>query len=306
MKYFISIIFLLCKVLCLFAEEIEGTITVDNAERNYILYLPNGYTSEGSYPLVIVLHGGGGEAKGIMKMTGFNDIADKERFIAVYPDGQDKQWRDGRIGDKLPKKYDDVKFISNLIDTLSAEYSINTKRVFATGISNGGFMSFYLAYKLSEKILAVAPVCANIPENLKDEYKLSNPVSLLLINGTEDKLVKYDGGKVGFGKIISGRGNSLSTDETISIWKKQLGCYSTQIKLDIADTDKDDDCYAEQYIYSGCQNNTQLMLIKVVSGGHTWPSGPQYLPKTIVGNVCRDFDASEMIWNFFKSVKARE
>lgn len=290
----------------LHAEEIDGTLIVDNVERNYILYLPSGYTSDGSYPLVIVLHGGGGEAKGTMKMTGFNVIADRERFIAVYPNGQDKQWRDGRIGEKLPKRYDDVKFISCLIDTLSANYTINTKRVFATGISNGGFMSFYLAYKLSDKILAVAPVCANVPENLKDEYKLSNPISMLLINGTDDKLVKYNGGRVGFGKFITDRGNSISTDESIGIWQKQLGCNSAPIKENITDTDKDDGCYAEGFTYSDCLNNTQLILIKIIGGGHTWPSGPQYLPKAIVGNVCRDFNAGEVIWGFFKSIKSRE
>ena len=252
------------------------------------------------------MHGGGGDAKGTMKMTGFNDIADRERFIVVYPDGQDKQWRDGRIGEKLPKRYDDVKFISYLIDTLAAKYSINAKRVFATGISNGGFMSFYLAYKLSDKILAVAPVCANIPENLKDEYKLINPTSMMMINGTDDKLVKYDGGRVGFGKFITDRGNSVSTDESIAVWQKQLGCNMEPGKENITDSDKDDDCYAEKYIYSSCLNSTQLILIKIVGGGHTWPSGPQYLPKIIVGNVCRDFDASEVIWEFFKSVKTRQ
>ncbi|CAG1770807.1 Oxidized polyvinyl alcohol hydrolase [uncultured bacterium] len=285
--------------------DINGTITIDGIEREYILHLPKSYAGDIPLPLVMVFHGGGGTAKQIKSHTGFNKLADKENFIVVYPNSVDKNWSDGRIGDKLPMERDDVKFISNLIDTLSAKYRIDTKRVFSTGISNGGFFSFYLALKLSGKILAVAPVTANIPENLKDSYKPEYPVSLLLINGTDDPLVKYEGGFVGFKDDEGGRGRSVSTDSTIKIWLENNKCATGSSVEKIPDVNKKDDCSASRYTYTGCVDNTEVVLVKITGGGHTWPGASQYLPKFIVGKVCRDFRATEVIWDFFKNSKSR-
>ncbi len=290
---------------CLHAQDLEKTITVDGAAREYILHVPAGYDKTTAVPLLIVLHGGGGQAKYMAEFSGFNDISDREKFIVVYPNGQNKQWRDGRIGEDLPKKYDDVKFISDMIDTLGGNYNIDKNRVFSTGISNGAFMSIYLAYKLSAKIAAIAPVCGNIPANLKDEFSFPDAVSMLLINGTDDPLVKYDGGWVGFreGLMKEGkRGRSVSTDETMRIWNSILGCEVTVSSEKIPDTDTDDGCTAEKFVYKNCQESSQLELIKITGGGHTWAGGKQYLPKAVVGPVCKDFNASEEIWGFFKSV----
>ena len=289
-----------------FGQDMERTILVDGAEREYILHVPAGYPfASKPVALVLVLHGGGSEAKHMIGFTGFDDISDREKFFVVYPNGQNKQWRDGRIGEDLPKKYDDVKFISDLIDTLVANYNIDNHQVFSTGISNGAFMSIYLAYKLSSKIAGIAPVCGNIPANLKDNFSFPDPVSMLLINGTDDPLVKYDGGWVGFrqGTLKEGkRGRSVSTDETIKIWNKILGCDNTPSVEKMPDKDTDDDCTAEKFVYKNCQESSQLELIKITGGGHTWPGEKQYLPKKVVGPVCRDFNASEEIWGFFKSL----
>jgi polyhydroxybutyrate depolymerase len=191
-----------------------------------------------------------------------------------------------------------------LLDTLIAKYNIDTSRIFATGISNGGFFSIYLAYKLSNRILAIAPICAAIPENLKDEFVPGNPVSMMLINGTEDKLVKYDGGHVGFNNWE--RGESISTDETIKIWAKNNNCSGSPAEEKIPDSNKKDKCTAVKYTYSGGTNNTEVILIKIEGGGHTWPGGMQYLPKIIVGNVCRDFLANDIVWEFFRKQNTRE
>ncbi len=287
------------------SADINGIISVDGLDREYILHLPKSYDGNAQLPLVMVFHGGGGTAKQMKSHSKFNKLSDRENFIVVYPNAVDKNWSDGRIGDKLPMQRDDVKFISNLIDTLSAKYKIDTRRVFSTGISNGGFFSFYLALKLSSKILAVAPVTANIPENLKDSYKPEFPVSMLLINGTDDPLVKYDGGPVGFKSDEGGRGTSLSTNETIEIWTRNNNCTLNSNVEDIADMDKDDDCKAVKYVYSGCNEKTEVILVKITGGGHTWPGASQYLPKFIVGKVCKDFSATEMIWDFFKNRQNR-
>jgi len=286
------------------AKNVEDYIEIDGLERFYIVHVPDDASPGSRLPLALVLHGGGGNAKQMMKYSKFNENADKEMFIAVYPEGYKKNWSDGRIGEELPMMRDDVKFISMLLDTLIAKYNIDSSRIFSTGISNGGFFSIYLAYKLSSRILAVAPLCANIPENLKDNFTLANPVSIMLINGTADKLVKYKGGSVGFRE--GDRGRSISTDETIKMWVGFNGCNTTPAEETIPDINKKDDCNATKYTYSGGKNNTEVILIKVNGGGHTWPGRAQYLPKFIVGTVCRDFDANNYIWEFFKRQTVRQ
>ncbi len=286
------------------ADDVDGKITVDGIDREYILHLPRNYGSE-SLPLVMVFHGGGGTAEQIKNHVKFNKLADKENFIVVYPNAVDKNWNDGRIGDKLPMDRDDVKFISMLLDTLTANYKVNSKRVFSTGISNGGFFSFYLALKLSSRILAIAPVTANLPENLKDSWKTDKPISVLLINGTKDPLVKFDGGPVGFRDDESGRGVSLSTSWTIKILTENNSCMPG-VKVEELDDKEDDDCKAEKETYYKCADGTKVILVTIKGGGHTWPGASQYLPKIIVGTVCKDFNATEMIWEFFKSLPERE
>jgi len=286
------------------AGDVDGKMTVDGIEREYILHLPKNYGSE-SLPLVMVFHGGGGTAEQIKDHVKFNKLADKENFIVVYPNAVDKNWNDGRIGDKLPMDRDDVKFISMMLDTLTANYKINIKRIFSTGISNGGFFSFYLALKLSNRILAIAPVTANLPENLKDSWKTDKPISVLLINGTKDPLVKFDGGPVGFKDDETGRGVSLSTSWTIKILTENNSCMPG-VKVEEIDDKEDDDCKAEKETYYKCADGTKVILVTIKGGGHTWPGASQYLPKIIVGTVCKDFSATEMIWEFFKSLPERE
>ena len=245
------------------AQDFTDKLTIDGVDREYIMHLPKNYHITIPRPLIIVLHGGGSDAKSMVNFTKFNKLADKGNFIVVYPNAVNNNWSDGRIGEQLPMERDDVKFISVMIDTLVARYGVNPKRVFATGISNGGFFSIYLAYKLSNKILGVAPVCATIPENYADSFKTEYPTSILLINGTEDPLVKYDGGSVGFKDDGKERGKSISTDRTIDIWVKLNNCQNS-VKIEtLDDDDGDDDCTAKKYTYYTCNGDTEVSLIKV-------------------------------------------
>jgi len=301
---FIPLILFLISVFALntYAQLSEESIIIDGTERTYLAYTPEG-TDIKNLPLVIALHGHGGQGKSMMKMTDFNYLAEKEKFVVVYPDGMDKGWNDGRLEIEDGTKYDDVKFISALIDKLELVYNIDSSRVFVTGMSNGGIFSLYLAFKLSHKILAIAPVTANIPENISADYKPENPVSLMLINGTADLLVNYDGGDVGF-KIFKSRGRTISTEKTIDKFVSRFKCVNVPDIEKIPDINTTDGCTSVKYTYSGCESNVQVVLVKVINGGHTWPGGDQYLPKALIGNVCRDFSASEYIWNFFKSRKS--
>ena len=283
-------------------KNVKRSLMIADVEREYIIHLPTSYSSEKKLPLVLIFHGGGGTAKQMQGYMGMDAIADKENFICVYPQGINKQWNDGREFKESISANDDLRFITVLLDSLARQYAIDKRRIFSTGISNGAFFSICLADKLADRILAIAPVCGSIPERTFDSYSPSKPVSLLLINGTKDPLVPYNGGSVG-NRLIGNRGNCTSTDKTIEkfISIDQVNAAAVMTKL--PDTDGSDGCTATQYSYTGGKNQTSVILTKITGGGHTLPGAKQYLPKFIVGKVCRDFEANEMIWNFFAACK---
>ncbi len=305
MKKHISLLMAITTFLCTTAEKnINGNIIVDGGQRDYIIHLPLNYKAGKKIPLVLIFHGGGGNYKQTQGYMEMDAIADKENFICVYPNGINKQWNDGREFKADIAAHDDVKFISLLLDTLFKSYCADKGRVFATGISNGAFFSIYLSYKLSNRLLAIAPVCGSIPEKIFEEFAPSSPVSVLLMNGTKDPLVPFEGGKVG-GRFLGNRGNCTSTDKTIEKYISINHTSTSPVIKAMPDTDGDDGCTAVQYTYAGGKNKTSVVLMKITNGGHTLPGATQYLPKFLIGKVCRDFKGNEMIWNFFKACETR-
>ena len=178
---------------------------VDGTSRRYYLYKPD--SARLPAPLVLAFHGGGGDAEGTDKCAGgMAKLADEKGFIVVYPDAIDKHWNDGRP-DLAKTNYDDVGFIAKLLDQLNSRNLIDPKRVYTTGISNGGFFSQYLAIQLPNRIAAVATVAASVSKSFLD-LKVT-PVPIMMLLGTKDTLVPWNGGKVG-GKILrKGRGEVI-------------------------------------------------------------------------------------------------
>jgi polyhydroxybutyrate depolymerase len=285
-------------------KNIEGTILSGNVKREYILHLPTNYKTGTALPLVLIFHGGGGNDKQMQRYMGMDPIADRENFITVYPSGINKQWNDGREFKESIAANDDVQFINLLLDTLLKKYSIDSSRLFTTGISNGGFFSIYLSYKLNHRLLAAAPVCASIPERIYSEFYPPRPVSILIMNGTEDPLVPYRGGPVG-NRFTGSRGDCTSTDSTLQRYINVDKTSATPVVENLPDRDKYDRCTVVKYMYSGGKNGTRVCLVKVVNGGHALPGGSQYLPKIIIGRACQDFEGNEMIWEFFKNCPRR-
>ena len=302
-KFFITCITFLLAAVTIAQRNIEGIINVGTLHRVYLVHLPANYKVNTPLPLVMIFHGGGGNYKQMQRYMAMDAIADKENFITVYPNGINKQWNDGREFKESIAANDDVQFINHLLDTLQKTYAVDKKRVFATGILNGGFFSIYLSYKLASRLLAIAPVCASIPEKIFSEFYPAQPVSILLINGTADPLVPYQGGRVGNG-FTGGRGNCTSTDSTIQRFITVNRAAVTPVITSLPDTDTKDECTATQYLYNST-GNSKVCLIKINNGGHTLPGGGQYLPKFIVGRVCNDFKGNEMVWRFFKGCASR-
>ncbi len=283
------------------ARDFSGEFIHNGIRRTYLVHVGSACSASTPAPLVIVLHGGGGTGAGTVKLTGFNAIADREGFIVVYPDGIDRHWNDGRGVEWYrahTQDIDDLGFISALIDELSAKLNIDSKRVYATGISNGGMMSYRLGCELSQRIAAIAPVTASIAVNMAKEWSPSRPMPVLIIAGTADPLVPWDGGDIRFGGRIYG--TVLSVPETVQFWVEKNGCLAKPMVIRLPETDPTDGTTVRKEVYTGCRGGAEVVLYAVEGGGHTWAGGLQYLPERIIGKTSREFSASEVIWQFFK------
>lgn len=271
-------------------------LTIDGVTRRYYIYKPDSASLPA--PLVLAFHGGGGNAEGTDRCAGgLAKLADEKGFIVVYPDAIDKHWNDGRP-DLSKTSYDDVGFISKLIDDLNAQKMIDPKRVYATGISNGGFFSQYLAIKLPGKIAAVASVAASVSKTFLDLNVAPVPIMMLL--GTKDTLVPWDGGKVG-GKVLrKGRGEVIPGRQALEFWLAKNKNNARPNCSELPDTDPSDNSRVFIEQYGAPDSLNEVVLYEIKGGGHTWPDGQQYLPKTIIGPVCRDFNGNVAIWNFFE------
>ncbi len=258
-------------------------------------------------PLLIVLHGGGGKADRFDVMTGaensFDALADREDLLIAYPQGYDKQWNDGReIKNVKAQKLDldDVGFISGMIEELMRSSDVDPRRIYATGPSNGGHMANRLACDLSDKIAAVGIVIANMPVKYENKCHPAHPVSVLIMNGTEDPFIPFDGGTV---KVLGQeRGEDLSTAQTFSFWLRHAGFKGDgrDIKAEmLPDDDPADRTRVMQQDYKS-PGGPEVVLYTVQGGGHTWPGGRQYLFKMLVGRVSHDINATSVIWDFFK------
>ncbi|WP_052670581.1 alpha/beta hydrolase family esterase [Draconibacterium sediminis] len=280
-------------------------VEVDGLERNYELFVPENYSEGNDYPVVFVLHGGGGKAGRMPRFTKyrFNELAERDGFIAVYPNGYKKGWNDGdrdtlAVARRL--NIDDVGFFDVLIDDLDAKLSIDRDRVFACGISNGGFMVQRLALERSEVFKAIAIVAANMSED-QQQIVPENPVSVLFICGTADPLVPYNGGPVTV--LKQKRGEVVSVDKSLNFWKQQNGCFELAEESELPDTNTSDDCKVHKTVWKNPDDpNIRVVNLRVENGGHTWPGARQYLPETLIGNVNQDIDGCDVIWEFFKSV----
>jgi polyhydroxybutyrate depolymerase len=280
-----------------------GSIQFGGLERTYRIYVPRGDRAR-PMPVVLVLHGGGGTGAGMETLTrgGLNRLAERDGFVAIYPDGVERHWNDGR-GIQTYRAHreniDDVGFISALIAHLARRLNVDRGRVYATGISNGGLMSFRLARELTSEIAAIAPVAISMSEQIAAMRAPSRPISVLMIPGTLDPLVPWNGGDIGFagGTKV---GKVLPVAETIRYWAGHNQCPSPPTVAMEPDRDPQDGTRVRRETYGPCRDATEVVLLAVEGGGHTWPGGWQYLPERVIGRTSRDIDANEVLWDFFR------
>ncbi len=294
------LLLLLCLSLagCALTPTHRESLHHDGVQRYYRLHFPQQYDKAKVWPIVLAFHGGWGTAELMEKMAGFNALADKHGFIAVYPDGIRRHWNDGR-GDKTNSptnsQADDVGFVARLIDHLASQYRIDEKRIYATGISNGGIFSYRLAVELSEKIAAIGVVTGAL--GVAQSFQPKSPVAVVQINGTEDKLVPWEGGSIANNPKLGG---VLSTEETILLWAKANGCSSAPEISRLPSKNPSDETHVYKTHYTKCRDNADVVLYRIEGGGHTWPGAdhPGWY-EMLAGRTSRHINATEVIWEFF-------
>jgi polyhydroxybutyrate depolymerase len=273
------------------------SISSQGRERTYRLYVPVTLPRDAAAPLVFVFHGGDGNGASAERLTGFDDLADREKFVVAYPDGWGKHWNDGRnvdAFDSFHDRVDDVAFVSQLIDAITAAHRIDSRRVYATGISNGAIFSNFLGARLAERIAAIAPVAGGLAEPVRPGFHPARPVSALIVNGTEDPLVPYDGGAVS-----RTHGRVTGAEETARLWAEADGCRRDAAPE--APTTADGGCRTRRSRWTAGREGSEVVLDTIEGGGHTWPGGPQYLPRLLIGRACPQPDATKEIWEFFRA-----
>ena len=287
MKYLLILVMTFTMLQLRGQQTIYDTISHDGILRSYILYVPEVYTPGESVPLIINLHGYTSTAFEQMNYGDFRKISDTAGFLVVHPQGTidafgSTHWNVNWIGTGT---VDDVSFLEALIDSLSSEYSINNERVFCTGMSNGGFMSYKLACELSNHIAAIASVTGSMNVNQTSNCAPQHPLPVMEIHGTADAVVPYNG-------------NFLfeTTENTIDYWVNFNECNPTPVVTPLPNTVLSDSTTVEHYLYANGNNGVEVEHYKVLNGGHTWPGSPYDSGN---GYTNQDFNAAEKIWEFF-------
>jgi polyhydroxybutyrate depolymerase len=266
------------------------TVTVDGNRRSYLVHLPTGYRAGTPTPVVLSFHGGAQDARRQRALTGMDATADQEGFMVVYPEGtpdligHGRSWNAGSCCARASRiGAPDVAFTSALLDDLASVVSVDPRRVFATGMSNGAMLAYRLACELTSRIAAVAPVAGVLV--VTSRCRPDRPISVLAIHGTDDALVPVGGG-VGANRTL---GTLPSVADSLAVFKRRDGCPAEPT----ASTLRQD---ATVIRHQGCLDGTEVTLCLVDGGGHTWPGGR---PLSRGGETSTRTSANDLAWAFF-------
>jgi polyhydroxybutyrate depolymerase len=265
---------------------VGGSVKVNGQKRTFKLYIPKDRGTSERLPLVIVLHGALGNSWSAQYDSGMSEQAEKDHFIVAYPNGEWRTWNAGGCcGPARVMKVDDVGFIRELIHRVKNELPVDQDRIYVTGISNGGMMAYRLAGELADEIAAIAPI-----EGCMYPFKLDSsvPVSVVSIHGTEDKIIRYDGGT---GSMFGYKVTAKSVSDTIQFWVMHDHCNAQPVHEEHGNVVKD--------LYTNGKNGTEVCLYTLKENGHAWPGGRRC---TFLGDTPKDdLAASEAICSFFMS-----
>ena len=273
--------------------------------RSFIVYIPKGYVpmDQKPLPLVVMLHGGGGDGAGIERQSGWNPLADKEKFFVAYPDAlpasprhaasphaNPRFWNDasGR-GTPLHASVDDVGFLGAILDDLERRFTVDSKRIYVTGFSSGASMAFHAASSpLANRIAAAAPVAGHFFDDSKTHGERLPP--LLLIYGDKDPLDPLRGEM----RTPGGATEGLPTvSDTVTRWAKYTGCPAEPVLIS-------DKAGVKHYAYGPGKEGVEFLYWIVAGMGHRWPGGKgEELSESSLGPASSRMQGTQAIWKFF-------
>jgi len=285
MKYILPFLFSLLLMSSISAQQIiNDTLNHDGLARTYLLYIPDSYDGTTAVPLLLNFHGFGSNATEQLFYGDFREIADTANFIIVHPQGTDlgEEPHFNVGGWTVGSTVDDVGFTSSLLDELQATYQIDPNRIYSTGMSNGGYMSFLLACQLSDRIAAIASVTGSMTPETFNDCDPQHPTPVLQIHGTDDGVVPYNGAAW-----------TKSIDEVLNYWINFNNCDDTSINVNLANTDTQDGSTVSHSIYENGDQQVATEHFKIINGGHTWAGTAINFPGTN-----HDINASIEVWRF--------
>ena len=274
----------------------DETISVGGRDRRFLVH---DFSGGAKAPLVIVLHGGGGNPENAVSMTQFDVVAAREHLIAVYPGGTGGlpggrvlTWNAGHCcAYALRQKVDDVGFVGAVIDRLVSAGKADPDRVYVTGMSNGGMMSHVLARSLPGKVAAIAPVVGAV---FGDEPPPAGPVAVLVLVGADDRIVPAAGGPLGG---AAARGTAPAEDRNVAPARAQADDWARANGCSASDTTQE--TASVRTVWRGCKGGADVVMQVVSNNGHAWPGGRP--GREGANPPTPDFNASEVIWAFFKA-----
>lgn len=281
MKLFISLLVLACTCIPALAQ--VSSLVHKDEKRRYIVYTPAAYQSQPqqSFPVVFNFHGGGMSMAEHMLYTQMNGAAERHQFIVVYPQGIKQDWNVGFGMDYLAGT-DDVGFTQAMLSKLKQDYRIDDKRVYATGLSRGGFFALRLAAELPQQFAAVASVGAPMQHHQK-----TDKVGMLLIQGRADKVVLFEGKAASY----------LSAEDTFAYWRRHNGIDGATPQPRLLPGAAGDTTQVS-WLEQGA-GGVSVALLTVKDGGHTWPGADAFNIGLPIGKTTRAIDANEVMWEFF-------
>jgi polyhydroxybutyrate depolymerase len=266
-------------------------------KRCYLLYLPKDYDPSKPVPVVISFHGFASTPAGHAAVTRWNTIADSENFIVVYPQGTGFPLRWNSFTSAGWSAVDDVAFTRDLIVNLETNFAVDKSRIYVTGFSNGGAMTYNLACELSDIIAAVGIISAPVVEPPSGCHP-SRPVPIMAFHGTDDLIVNYNGAKFDLpfwytqNRTQRNSFSYLPTREWIERWSQRNLCDPVPENLPLNGN-------VNGIRFTDCANQAEVIFYSIESGGHTWPGGKP-LVGLLVGETSTNIDASAEIWSFFQ------
>ncbi|MCA9220892.1 MAG: alpha/beta fold hydrolase, partial [Planctomycetales bacterium] len=275
-------------------------------DRTATVHVPAGYETTDRLPLVVALHGAGGDGSTMLRNNGWAAKADREKFIVVAPDGMSalprlpnslranpNLWNSGQLGSRSPRaRIDDVAFIDDLLDMLKDRLPYDERRVYVTGHSNGAGMTFRLGAELSERFAALAPVSGMLAV---DDPRPKRPLPTLYIIGTLDPLQPIDGGEVTL--PWGTKRTNVPVADYLTSWAKAIDC-STEPKI------VSDEAGIKRVEYPSNSDGPTVSAIYIEGQGHEWPGGNSRLPVRMIGPKTDKLKAVDVIWDFFRDKSA--